>query len=253
MQTNNSLPFGFEKLKSIKPYINIIKLPEGEHRFRIVERPIAGWIDWKDNKPLRFRPDSKPANSVDAEKPMRPFWALHVWDYQQNGLFIMEVTQSSIRKALENYALSEDWGDLTGYDIKIKKTGSNKETKYEIIPIPPKPVSKEIKDATSSMRIRLEALYEGKDPWTDLDEGAVVNKRTGEVVESPPAKLTEKQVTNIVFLLEEIDDVREEKKIKSMFGITELDDIPVLEYNRVVASLEQKLKGKGKAHGSSAA
>ncbi len=52
------LPIGFEKLRTEKPYINISKLTEGEHRYRIVGRPIAGWVDWKDKKPYRFKPEN---------------------------------------------------------------------------------------------------------------------------------------------------------------------------------------------------
>ena len=47
------LPEGFETLATEKSYINLSKLPEGEYRFRIVKRPIGGWIDWKDKKPYR--------------------------------------------------------------------------------------------------------------------------------------------------------------------------------------------------------
>lgn len=243
----NSLPIGFEKLKTEKPYVNLSKLPEGEHKFRIVQRPIAGWIDWKDKKPYRYRPENKPAASFDPAVPMKPFWALHVWDYSKEGLFVMEITQNSIRKALENYALNEDWGDLTSYDIKIKKEGSGKDTAYTVIPIPPKPVSDKIKKATETTRIRLEALYEGKDPWNDLD--ATVDVSTGEITH--PGKLTPEQEAKLDTLILEIDKKYVEKVNKTL-GIKEIYDMPAKEFERTVRHFETLIKVKEGSRGETA-
>lgn len=163
------LPLGFETLAVEKSYVNLSKLPEGEFKYRIVQRPIGGWIDWKDKKPYRYRPDSKPARSFDEEKPMKPFWACYVWDYQKEGLFILDVNQISIIKSLTDLGRDEDWGDFMGYDIKIKKQGTGKETKYSVNPCPHKPMNPAINDMVAAKPVRLEALYEGRDPWKDLE------------------------------------------------------------------------------------
>lgn len=159
------LPLGYEELQTSNNYISLSKLPEGEHRFRIVQRPIAGWVDWKEKKPYRYRPNARPSSSFDPEKPMKPFWACYVWDYSRDGLFMVEVTQSSILKALTQYAKDEEWGDFTTYDIKIIKEGSGMETKYHVSPVPHKPMRDDILKALKATPINLEALYDGKDPW----------------------------------------------------------------------------------------
>ena len=163
------LPEGFETLATEKSYINLSKLPEGEYRFRIVKRPIGGWIDWKDKKPYRFKPDNKPSKSFDEEKPMKPFWCCYVWDYQKEGLYILDVNQISIIKSLTELGKDSDWGDFMHYDIKIKKKGSGKETEYAVNPVPHKPMNEAIKEALAEKPVRLEALYEGRDPWKDLE------------------------------------------------------------------------------------
>ena len=155
------LPAGFELLNEEKRYINVSQLPNGEHKFRIVQAPIAGWEDWENNKPLRFRPEAKPKNPVDAAKPIRAFWALYVWDYQKEGLYVMSIKQNTIRHALQALWLNEDWGELTTYDIKIKKEGSGIETNYTVTPIPHKPLAADIKKALADSPVRLEALYDG--------------------------------------------------------------------------------------------
>jgi hypothetical protein len=182
---NSFLPQGFESLRTERSYVNLSKLSEGEYKFRIVKRPIAGWVDWKDRKPYRYRPDAKPAQSFDDDKPMKAFWGLYVWDYTQDGLFIMEVTQVGIMKALTNLAMDEDWGDFTSYDIKIKKSGSGKETEYSVSPVPHKPMLEKISSALAKRPVNLEALYDGKDPWKDLDSSEPAIVRTQDIAETP--------------------------------------------------------------------
>lgn len=173
------LPKGYENLRTEKSYWKMSQMKEGENRLRIVGQPIAGWLDWHDKKPMRFPPDKKPLYPYDLEKPIKAFWALHVWDYARESLFILEITQSSILKSLTKIANDEDWGDFTKYDIKMSKEGTGKETRYSLTPLPHKPLSDKIQNAVENTKIRLEALYEGKDPWTDLVSS--VDYSTGEI------------------------------------------------------------------------
>jgi hypothetical protein len=46
-----------------------------------------------------------------------------VWNYIDKQVQILEITQASIRKALEELEANEDWGDLRGYDITVKREG----------------------------------------------------------------------------------------------------------------------------------
>lgn len=243
MINNNSLPIGFEKLKTEKPYIQPGKLTEGEHRFRIVQRPIGGWIDWKDNKPHRFKPDAKPKVSFDAAKPMKPFWALHVWDYEREGLFILDITQNSIRKTLEDLALNEDWGDLTSFDIKIKKEGSGIDTEYKVIPVPPRPMNGEIKAAVALSKVRLEALYEGKDPWADTE--AMPELPAGDF-----AMLTDDQVATLMQLTSRIKDNQYLMKFMVSLGVNFIGDIDPKDFERTVKELESTIRSEEVHHGT---
>lgn len=231
---NNSLPAGYEKIKDEKPYLRLTKLAQGEYRFRIVERPIAGWIDWIDKKPHRFRPENKPASPFDPERKIRGFWVLHVWDYLQEGLYVMEITQIGIIKALENYATSEDWGDLTSYDFKIKKEGTGMDTEYTVIPVPHKALSDKIKKVVESTKIRLEALYEGGDPWRDLEPltsmGAV------------PTQLNDIQVYTLMQMIEEIGDEDYINQLESYLHVESLIHMRATDYERTLRSMEAKIK-----------
>ena len=60
-----------------------------------------------------------------------------------------------------------DYGDPSGYDIKLSKTGEGIKTEYSLVAAPPKSVSKEVADAYTKVVCNLKALYDGEDPWAD--------------------------------------------------------------------------------------
>ena len=180
------LPKGDENLKTGKAYLKLSQLKDGENKLRLVQQPIAGWIDWNEKKPVRSRPENKPKKSFDPAKPFKAFWACYVWDYSQEGLYVMEITQGGVLNDLRTFAKDEDWGDLTGYDIKITKKGSGIETKYTLTPLPHKPMPLPAAEALKYSPVRLEALYDGGDPWTDLEHVSVDTGEVSKVVSIDP-------------------------------------------------------------------
>jgi len=163
MENNNDfLPQNYEAPKTTGSYF---KLQKGENKFRILSKPIIGWLDWKDNKPMRFRYNAKPEAPVDASKPVRHFWAMVVFDYSDGKIKIAEFTQSSIQKAIQDLTKDADWGSPFNYDIKINRTGEGKETEYRLNPTPHKAITAEIKALHEATPVNLDALYENGDPF----------------------------------------------------------------------------------------
>lgn len=161
------LPEGYEAPKSNGGYM---KLQEGENRIRILSQPIIGWEDWKDNKPIRYRMADKPVKSVDPRKAVRHFWAFIVWNYSEQQIQVLHLTQSGIRSAIEALCKDSDWGAPYTYDLKIVKNGKGMETEYVVNPVPHKPISKEIKDAFMDKPCNLEALFDNLDPFAGGQE-----------------------------------------------------------------------------------
>lgn len=163
MKTSNDfLPQGYEQPTSGGNYA---KLKQGENKFRILGKPIIGWLDWQDKKPLRFRMKDKPSQPIDPTKAVKHFWAMVVWNYNENQIQILEITQSSIQSAISTLSNDEDWGNPLSYDIKIVRTGEKMETQYAVNPVPHKPLSAEISMALEAKPIKLEALFDGEDPF----------------------------------------------------------------------------------------
>lgn len=147
---------------------NYTKIPEGEAvRLRILSEAIVGYEYWtNDNKPIRSeKPFAATPNIREGDKP-KHFWAFKVWNYTTEKIEVWEITQASIRSKL--WALwedTEDYGDLRNYGLKITRTGSKLETKYEVIAAPPKPLDPAIGQLSADTPVDLAALFRDESPF----------------------------------------------------------------------------------------
>lgn len=167
-QNNNGSGFLPEGYEAPANGSNYLKLEKGEHKIRIMSKPIIGWLDWKDKKPYRYRMDEKPAKSFDPAKPIKHFWAFLVWSYEDSAIKLLEVTQKSIQAAIAELSKNEDWGEPFGYDLRINRTGESLETKYTVTPVPHKKLPDEIIQAFNNRPCNLEALYDNEDPFAEV-------------------------------------------------------------------------------------
>ena len=165
-ENNDFLPQDYEAPKGNSSYL---KFGTGETRFRILSKPIVGWEDWKDNKPLRFKMQFKPDAPIDATKPIKHFWAMIVWDVLAGDIKILQITQKSIQTSILNLTNDADWGAPYRYDIKVVKKGEKLTTEYSVTAVPHKDTPKEILDMAVAKRINLDALWTGADPFAPND------------------------------------------------------------------------------------
>jgi hypothetical protein len=169
---NNFLPKDYQVPKGKSGYM---KFQQGANRFRILNAPILGYEIWAEkdgkNTPIRVKTEDEiNPDMITEQNPVRHFWAMPVWNYQDKLIQILEVTQKSIQKSLTTLIQDEDWGDPTGYDIVVTKTGEKLETEYSIQPKPAKPLEAEIEAKFKEKYINLEMLYQGGDPFKKPDE-----------------------------------------------------------------------------------
>jgi hypothetical protein len=233
------LPNGFEKLKTEKAYWKMSEMKEGDNRLRIMTRPVCGWLDWQDKKPLRYAADQKP-KPVDPLKPVRPFWACYVWDYARDGLYVLEITQSSVQKSLAAFGEDADWGDFTQYDIKIRKEGSGKDTRYVVTPLPHKPLTANMEAALAAKPIYLENLFFGGDPWNpdgvmDVVEDDHAEAETAESISPEQVQMLEDALTG-----------EEALKLQMLkhYGIERTEQLPLVHYPKMIARAEKQRQGR---------
>lgn len=146
-----------------------MKFQNGENKFRILSKPVIGWMDWHEKKPIRYPYKQKPA-APSGDKPLKHFWSMIVFDYFDKQIKILEITQATIQKAIETLAKDEDWGNPSSYDIKVTKSGVEKDTEYKVNPSPKKPITEEQKKAALERPINLDALFKNADPL-DISSG----------------------------------------------------------------------------------
>ena len=171
---DNALPDNYEVPQKSGNYM---KLLDGENKFRFLTPAILGWETWQDlpdgsRKPIR-QPLDKPFDVSQVEdgdpRNIKHFWAMVVWNYKEEKVQILEITQKGIQKSLRALEKSKDWGSLLGYDILVTKEGQKLETEYHVNPVPPKALSKDITEAFEATDIELEKLFKGEDPFNSED------------------------------------------------------------------------------------
>lgn len=167
------LPENYEAPRSSGGYM---KMAEGENKFRILSQPVIGWEDWDTVEgkkvPIRFPMDQKPAKPIEAKKPIKHFWAFIVWNYNEERIQVLEITQASIRKGIEMLCNDSDWGDPFFYDLKVIKKGEGIDTEYVVNPLPHKPLSEAIKNEFRNKPCCLHNLFDNSDPFTCSPEEA---------------------------------------------------------------------------------
>lgn len=178
------LPPTYEKPASEGRYY---KFKNGDNKFRILSQPITGWVDWKDKPeggrtPVRTQ---EKQDNLQNDKSPKHFWSFVIWDYAESNIKIMEITQATIQDAIYSLHSSDEWGNPTGYDLNVKKTGEKMETKYNVVPSPPTVLDEEINDEYEGTKIDLSKLYDNEDPFlkkTGMESMAEARKET----EIPP-------------------------------------------------------------------
>lgn len=158
------------------PEGNYYKLKDGENTFRIVSEAIVGYEYWNnDNKPVRSREEFESTPDIRVEKDgtqskIKHFWAFLVWNYEAQKVQIMEITQATIQGALKALENNKKWGDTKDYDITIVREGSGFDTTYQVTPNPKEELEEAGKIKVANAKIRLEALYEGNDPFGGIQK-----------------------------------------------------------------------------------
>jgi len=143
-----------------------MKFLKGDNTFRILAKPVVGWENWSGGKPVRFRMSDTlpPASDFDNDKH-KHFWGLVVYNYRDNAVNILQLTQTSVQNEIMALAKDSDWGDPMSYDIKVTRTGDGLSTEYTVSPKPHKAISKEVKEAAKTVPVNLDALFTSENPF----------------------------------------------------------------------------------------
>jgi len=184
---NTFLPEGYKVPEASSGYM---RLKQGENKFRVLDSAIVGWELWIDDedgnrKPLRFKSEQNiPADRVG--EPRKHFWAFPVWNYQEEQVQVLELTQKGIMKSIRSLTQDEDWGHPETYDIVITRQGEGLETEYEVKSKPKTKLDEGVKVFYKDLDIKLERLYDGGDPFSKEMSDEELTKIAKEIDEDLP-------------------------------------------------------------------
>lgn len=152
---------------------NYMKFTEGENTFRVLSSAIVGYEYFNtQNKPVRSKEafDSVPDDikkDKDGKFKISHFWAFIVYNYDANRIQVLELTQKGLMKYIQGLVKNEKWGNPTGYDITVTRTGAGLDTEYTIMSNPHSGIDPAIIEQYKNKSINLKALYAGEDPFAE--------------------------------------------------------------------------------------
>tara|TARA_R110000796_G_scaffold96178_1_gene201756 strand:+ start:1524 stop:2165 length:642 start_codon:yes stop_codon:yes gene_type:complete len=181
------LPEGFEMPATSGD--NYMKFEIGETTFRIISKPLIGWLAWADKKPHRFASiEAANASDVAFEESPRYFWAVIVWNSDKGRPQILEITQKTVLNVIHALNKNPKWGAPFSYDLTVEKTGSGKDgTKYATTPNPKEKLKPETIAACKEWTIELENLFTGGDPFTKIPASFQSDEDDQQNVKDPEA------------------------------------------------------------------
>jgi hypothetical protein len=160
-----------------------MKLKQGANRFRILSPAITGFEYWnKENKPVRSKenwdliPQDIKLDDDNMPTSIKHFWAFVVWNYTDNLIQILEITQATIQRGLK-IKIDNREGKATENDFIITKTGEKLGTEYDIDVAEASTLKAEIEIAYKAKKVDLEALFTGADPFATTQQNQPVESK----------------------------------------------------------------------------
>ena len=148
-------------------YLSLSKLADGGSvRFALLtDEPLEGYESWGSsngtNKPFRFAEEPtyedikvemgefepREGRGGPGTADVKFFIAMPVYNYDSGKVQVLQITQKSIIKELDQISQMEDYEDLVAWDFSISKKGSGLLTEYTVRPVPRKKGAQEHIDA----------------------------------------------------------------------------------------------------------
>jgi len=159
---------------------NYLKMPEdGKYiRFAVLNQMTTGYAYWTEDKQV-IRSKEMPLDTpgIREGEKAKHFWLLNVFDLDAREVKLLEITQTSVQKAIHEMVTAGDYDFMDGTNgFRVSRVGKGKmDTKYAAVPTPIK--LGEERDAFTA--VDLDALpdlakvaFEKREPKPDVTETA---------------------------------------------------------------------------------
>jgi hypothetical protein len=188
IMSNFNMDWGSIKEPGQGRNVDFLKLQPGENKVRIAGKPSMISVHWEKTTDGSTRkvicPGSGCPLCAEGQAPSKRY-QVKVIDRVDGEVKILE-SGPMIFNQVKAYAMDPDYGDPTKYDIKIRRDGTGRDTRYTLMPAPRKSelnedekqriqdsdTIEEINEAPNPDEIRqmgLQALSKGSAPQQDDD------------------------------------------------------------------------------------
>ena len=154
------------------------KITKDGIRIRLLGKPLTGhsvWIQEEDkSKPVRTNGDASALPPDKDGNPPSQFWAFKVYNFTTKQVEVFETTLKTVMGRLKSLDEDEEYGgDVSKLNLRVKKTGSGRDTKYEVDALPDSTFPEEVIHVCRDecKKIDLQKLLKGESPFADEDEG----------------------------------------------------------------------------------
>jgi hypothetical protein len=145
------------------------RLDKGTNTLRFLGKPVfynETWIEENgDRKPRRFPIGQNVSLSECGPDGIKQVMSIKVYNYNEKAIQVFSVSQKTILQAIKKYSLNPKYGDPTGYDINIEKTGESKQTRYNVIADPKEALNPAVVEADKAFPVDLSKLVTNDDPF----------------------------------------------------------------------------------------
>src|SRR5687767_14412833 len=157
-------PINYSNYQVPKGESAFLTLEPGDNRIRIASEPAEVVLHeiTKDGKWATQECEGEACELCAKGKPKKFKYAYRVINRKDGKVYIYEAP-AGVFRSIQDYALNEEYGDPTEYDITITKRGEKLNTTYQIIASPKKSViSDEEAEMLETSDVTIEKAYEKK-------------------------------------------------------------------------------------------
>lgn len=145
------MPHGYDKPKS-----TFHTFKEGATKLRFLRPPISFSKTFDDGPSTRYA------------------WPALIWGDKPEDSEVVIIDQSTgFYKLVYDLAINPDWGDPSGYDVTVSRTGSGRNTKYTVVPSSAKDLPKKLQDIVDASDLLED------DKWMAVAKGEKAEDKAG--------------------------------------------------------------------------
>lgn len=137
---------------------DFMNLTEGDNTIRIFTKPYQFYCAWvldASGTNRKVKSAIKNCPLVKGQFKLQPRWMLGAIDRKSGLPKILEIS-TQIYNNIKEYNNDEAWGDVTEYDLNIKRGAKNSQPLYRVIARPKKPLTTEEKELIKQFKERVD-------------------------------------------------------------------------------------------------